>query len=220
MILWMADDHYGVHPGRVSYEKLAAEYPEIKFFENDWSGFSLLESAESCELLILHLIADTCGLPLPDDAAAAAVRHYCETGRPLLLLHGGSAAFWHHDWFRSMVGLRWVRGNDPDGVEASFHPVEPYRVSVAKCRHRLCGKLHEMELPCDEIYTGLEQTAPYWVLMETVVSGRSWPQCTESLSPWGGRVINFLPGHAAAVTGAAGYLTNLKILIDDLLVEK
>ena len=38
---------------------------------------------------------------------------------PLLLLHGSSAAFWHWDWWRRIVGYRWVRGNDPDGIPAS-----------------------------------------------------------------------------------------------------
>ena len=151
------------------------------------------------------------------DQAAEAVRRYFETGKPVLLLHGGSAAFWPFDWFREAVGLRWVRGNDPDGVVASFHPKEPYRVEPAKCRHPLVSRLIPMDLPQDEIYTALEQTRPMWVLMNTTISSGTFPQCTESTSPWGGRVINFLPGHAATVTRDPALIANVRTLIDSLL---
>ncbi len=217
MIVYIADDHYGVHPGLCSYEEIKAEYPTMKFAENDWSLFTSVNLAQECDLLILNLIADTCQLPIPDREAADAVKRYCMTGKPLLLLHGGSSALWPYEWFRRIVGLRWVRGNDPDGVQASFHPVEPYTVNVAKTRHQLTGKLQSMELPCDEIYTGLEQTAPFWTLMETTISSGTFPQCTESATPWGGRVINYLPGHNPEVTRHPAYLANLKVLINDLL---
>ena len=217
MILFVADDHYGTHPGLNTYQEIAGNYPEMKFIENDWSIFTAVDLAKDCDLLILNMIADTCNLPIPDEAAAAAVRRYCETGRPLLLLHGASSAFWPYEWFRQAVGLRWVRGNDPDGVVASFHPKEPYKVLRCKCRHPLVGKLVDMELPQDEIYTALEQTQPLWILMDTTISSGTFPQCTESRSPWGGRVINFLPGHLPAVTRHPAFIANVKTLIDDLL---
>lgn len=219
MILFVADDHYKTSPGRNTYEMIAADYPQMKFFENDWSCFTAFDLAKECDLLILNMIADTCGLPIPEEAAAQAVKRYCEAGKNLLLLHGASSAFWPWDWYRDLVGFRWVRGNDPDGFPASFHPHEPYKVVRAKCRNPLVEKLIEMDLPQDEIYTGLEQTRPMWTLMTTTISSGTFPQCTESATPWGGRVINFLPGHIPAVTRYPDFVANVKLLIDDLLAR-
>ena len=219
MILFVADNHYGAYSGRNIYEMIAADYPEMLFVEDDWSCFTAYNLAGECELLILNMIADTCGLAIPTSDAADSVRRYCEEGKPLLLLHGGSAAFWPYKWFRESVGLRWVRGNDPDGVEASFHPHESYRVEVSKCRHPLSKKLVPMALPMDEIYTGLEQTSPFTILLETTISSGSFPQCTESFSRWGGRVINFLPGHDPVATRCFDLVKNVKILIDYLLYQ-
>ena len=216
MIIFVADDHYESFPGRNTYEEIAADYPDMKFIENDWSIFTSVDLAGDCDLLILNMIADTCNLPVPDEAAAEAVKKYCEAGKNLLLLHGGSSAFWPYAWFRELVGIRWVRGNDPDGFVASFHPHEPYKVVRAKCRHRLVNKLVEMDLPKDEIYTGLEQTRPVWTLMNTTISTGTFPQCTESATPWGGRVINFLPGHDKSVTRHPDFIANVKLLIDVL----
>ncbi len=217
MLVFAADNHYGTHPGKNGYEMIADSYPGMVFAEDDWSVFTQVDLARDCELLILNMIAGTCDVPLPDEAAAAAVRRYCETGKPLLLLHGASSAFWHHDWWRINSGLRWVRPNDPDQIPPSTHPVEPFTVSIAKVRHELAAKLVPMDLPKDEIYTELEQTQPMWVLMSTEVNGKSYPQCVESANRWGGRVINFLPGHQTVVTRHPDYVANLKTLINDLL---
>ncbi|MEI3002804.1 MAG: hypothetical protein V8T86_18270 [Victivallis sp.] len=65
----------------------------MKFVENDWSCFTACDLAKECDLLIRNMIADTCGLPIPDGKAAGAVKKYCEAGRPMLLLHGASSAF-------------------------------------------------------------------------------------------------------------------------------
>ena len=219
MILFAADDHFNTSPGRNTYEEIAGDYPQMKFVENDWSCFTACDLAKECDLLILNMIADTCGLPIPDGKAAGAVKKYCEAGRPMLLLHGASSAFWPYDWFRESSGFRWVRGNDPDGFEASFHPHEPYKVVPAKCRHRLVKKLVPMDFPQDEIYTGLEQTRPFTILMNTTISTGTFPQCTESATPWGGRVINFLPGHLPCVTRHPDFVRNVKTLIDDLLED-
>ncbi len=219
MILFVADDHFNSHPGKNIHEMIAADYPEMHFFENDWSAFTRFNLAEECDLLILNMIASTCNLPLPDDAAAEAVRAYAETGKPMLLLHGSSAAFWHHAWFRELSGFRWVRPNDPDKVPASHHPKEAFRIDPAKCRHPLVKKLVPIDLPPDEIYAELEQTQPLWILMNTRISEGTYPQCTESLSQWGGRVINFLPGHAPEATRNPALIANVRVLIDYLLAR-
>ena len=94
MILFAADDHFNTSPGRNTYEEIAGDYPQMKFVENDWSCFTACDLAKECDLLILNMIADTCGLPVPDGKAAGAVKKYCEAGRPMLLLHGASSALW------------------------------------------------------------------------------------------------------------------------------
>ena len=46
MIYFFADDHYGVHPGKVIFENLPEELGKnIRFVENDWT---LLESVSDC----------------------------------------------------------------------------------------------------------------------------------------------------------------------------
>ena len=98
MNYFFSDDHYGVNPGRHIFELLPEDFrKETVFTENSWS---LLESGEwvkDCGLLALHMIAGTCGQPMPGPGAEKAVRAYCECGGDLLLLHGSSAAFWGWD---------------------------------------------------------------------------------------------------------------------------
>ncbi|MBQ4315052.1 MAG: ThuA domain-containing protein [Lentisphaeria bacterium] len=217
MKLFVADDHYKAFPGRNQYECISGTYSDMIFRENDWSVFTEFDLAKECDLLILNMIADTCGLPVPTPEQAEAVKRYLETGKNLLLLHGASSAFWPYEWYRKLVGIRWVRGKDPDGVEASFHPKEPYCVKVAKVRHELAEKLVEMDFTIeDEIYCSLEQVTPITTLMETTISLGTSPQCTESFTPWGGKVINFLPGHRSEVTRDERLIANLKTLIDYL----
>lgn len=217
MKLFVADDHYKAFPGRNQYECISSTYSDMIFRENDWSVFTEFDLAKECDLLILNMIADTCGLPVPTPEQAEAVKRYLETGKNLLLLHGASSAFWPYEWYRKLVGIRWVRGKDPDGVEASFHPKEPYCVKVAKVRHELAEKLVEMDFTIeDEIYCSLEQVTPITTLMETTISLGTSPQCTESFTPWGGKVINFLPGHRSEVTRDERLIANLKTLIDYL----
>lgn len=216
MIYFFADDHYQSYPGRTIREHLGNDY-EIKFYENDWSVLSAPDGLHDCSLLILNMIADTCGNPVPDALAEKNVRSYCERGGRLLLLHGSSAAFWPWAWWRQLVGWRWVRGNDPDGVTASTHPTRPYAVTVAKSRHPLCSRLQNMNLPADEIYIRLEQVGPAWTIMETTTEEGTFPQVYETVTPWGGRLIGFIPGHAPAVTADPVLLANLRETINYLL---
>jgi len=149
MILFVADNHYGQHCGRHINDMISDRYP-VAFHEDDWS---CLEQSfvDTTELLILNMIAGTCNLPLPDSACEAPVREYMHSGRPVLLLHGGSAAFWHWAWWRTLVGYRWVRSNDPDSTNTSWHPKRPYAVRPANSRHPLIRRLQPMDLPEDEL---------------------------------------------------------------------
>ena len=222
MIYFFADDHFSVHPGKNIFEHLPEEWKKkISFYEND---FSVLESGKwlsDCQVLVLNMIGGTCNIPHPGSGAEKAVRQWCEKGGNILLLHGSSAAFWMWDYWRKLPGIRWVRPNDPDGAKPSTHPVKPYKVTVCKSRHPLCAKLSEMDLPEDEIYTELEYTSSVFPLMETRIGEGTFIQCCETLSPWGGKIINFLPGHKESVTANTILIQNLIILMQYLSeVEK
>ena len=220
MIYFFADDHYGVHPGKTIRDYLPDEWKnKIIFTENDWSLLDSGEWLRDCELLILNMIGDTCGQPHPGTGAEKAIREWCENGGNLLLLHGSSAAFWKWDWWRKLSGLRWVRPGDPDGVPPSTHPVKPYCVTRCKSRHPLTLQLQEMNLPEDEIYTNLELTAPVFGIMETTISEGTFLQCAETMTPHGGKIIHFLPGHSPVVTGDPLFIQNITTLINYLLKE-
>lgn len=115
------------------------------------------------------------------------------------------------------MGFRWVRSEDPDGIHHSSHPKAPCKVTVAKTRHPLCGTLKDMDLPEDEIYIDLEQVCPAMTLMETSIEKGSFPQCAENETPWGGTIINFIPGHSAATVQKKEFLENIEVLISYLL---
>ena len=77
-----------------------------------------------------------------------------------------------------------------------------------------------MDLGEDEIYTRLEQTAPATILMETTIEEGTFPQCWENTTPWGGRVIGFLPGHRKETFLNAQLVSNVALLISSLLNER
>ena len=218
MIFFFADNHYNTHPGKNIFESLPEDLRQkTMFFEDDFTCLENGSWEKECSLLILHLIGGTCSLPHPGANAEKAVRQYCESGRPLLLLHGSSAAFWQWPWWRTITGLRWVRPNDPDNVERSVHPQGQCSVTVCKCRHELAGKLVPFDLEEDEVYTALEQTSPALFLMMGTVNGESFPQCSESYTPWGGKVINFIPGHKERCVKNPALLNNVETIIRYLM---
>lgn len=221
MIYFFSDNHYNAHPGKVLYDALPeALRSQIRFYEDQWDELEDGAWEKECDLLILNLIGDTCGQPHAGDGAEQAVRRYLESGRPLLLLHGSSAAFWQWDWWRQLAGLRWVRPNDPDNVEPSTHPVTPCRIEVAKTRHPLAARLVSFELPEDEVYINLEQTAPVSILMTTHLEQGTFPQCCEAISPWGGKIVSFIPGHNPECVRTPALVANAKMLISYLLEGK
>lgn len=217
-VYFFADDHFGQHSGKNIFEHLPQSTRErIVFVEND---LDLLESGkwlDDCELLILNLIGDTCNIPHAGKNAENAVKKWCEKGGNALLLHGSSAAFWQWDWWRKIVGMRWVRPNDPDNVEKSTHPKKPFSLRVCKTRHPLHSQLVPFELDTDEIYIELEQVSPITVLMDTFIEEGVYPQCFETVTPWNGRFVSFLPGHFPTATGNAKLIANIDAIINYLV---
>ena len=218
-ILFVADDHYDSRAGERICGALSGNL-DIAFYENDWSAFTKRNLADTYDLLILHMIAGTCGNAMPNAAVEEQVKAYCEQGKNLLLLHGASAAFWHWEWWRRIVGLRWVRGNDPDGVPPSTHPRRPYQVDIVASSHPLASRLRPLALSTDEIYINLQQVSPeITVLMETKTEEGVFPQCYECATPWGGRILGFIPGHDKAVTTHPDLIFDVEALIRDLLAD-
>ena len=216
MIQFLSDNHYDAFSGKNIYHEIKDSY-EIEFHEDDFSQLANLDSSKH-NLLMLHMIAGTCDNAHPEAGGVEekALHTYLKSGGNLLLLHGSSAAFWEWSWWREMVGHRWVRRGDPDGVEPSTHPVEPYSVSLCHSSHELSKSLKPMDFDTDEIYINLEQTCPTIDLMETHYEGKRFVQAWVNPTPWGGRIIGFLPGHAQTVTSNPLFLENLKSLINYL----
>ncbi|MBQ7404472.1 MAG: ThuA domain-containing protein [Lentisphaeria bacterium] len=218
MIYFFSDNHYGADPGRHQFECLPEDLRKKTVFTlDDWSVLESGTWEKDCDLLILNMIGETCDQPHPGAGAEEAVKRYYQRGGNILLLHGSSAAFWKWDWWREIVGLRWTRGNDPDGQAVSTHPIAPCTIKVAKSRHPLVRQLREITLPEDEIYTALEETCPIMTLMSTVVNGETWPQCCEVITPCNGKIVSLIPGHKPECTRNPDLIYNLEVLIRYLL---
>jgi len=211
MILFLADNHYNAFSGKNIYSEIKKDFA-IDFAEDDFSKLKDIDSGKY-SLLILHMIAETCNNPHPDEQSQKALLNYIQKGGNVLLLHGSSAAFWQWEWWRKSVGHRWVRGGDPDGSSPSEHPIEPYKVNLCNATHPLIKQLQPMDLPEDEIYIKLEPTSPSIDLMETYWNGQRYVQAWVSPTSFGGEFCGLLPGHDKAVTSHPDYLNNLVKII-------
>ncbi len=216
MILLLSDNHFGQHGGRIITNSLQQSGFSIHCVEDQFVQPLGREVWQTTSLLALHMIAGTSGNPLPSDELCDEVFTYLQSGSPVLLLHGGSAAFWHKDWWRPNVGLRWVRNGDPDQSNPSWHPVQPYKLECSKTSHPLAKQLLPIDFPTDEIYVGLEQTSPIWTLMHTRTDEGTFPQAYLSVNEWGGQVAGYLPGHKPEVVSIPENLTNIRSLIEFL----
>ena len=74
-----------------------------------------------------------------------------------------------------------------------------------------------MDLPEDEIYTNLENTCPCMRLMETHIEEGTFVQCCEALTPWGGKLVSFIPGHYPPVTSHPDMIANVATIVNYLL---
>ena len=218
MILLAADNHYGTHAGQNLFECLRPHH-EIQFHEDDWRCLMEENLAEKYDLLMFHLIGGTCDVPAPGPVAEQQVKEYLQAGKPMFLLHGSSAAFWQCAWWRSIVGFRWVRKEDPDGFAPSSHPIRPYLVEVAKSRHPLCQQLQDVAQPSDEIYINLEQSCPATTLMTTTIEEGTFPMAYETITPWGGKIVSYLPGHAPEAVQHSGNVANCCSIIEYLITS-
>ena len=210
MIYFFADNHFEARPGFHLYEKLKSDF-DIKFFEDDISPLSKQGCLDDCSLLMINMICGIGKLPQPSPEAEAEVKKYCVSGRPLFLIHAGSAAFTQWEWWRKLTGLRWVRENDPEGLVPSVHPVQDFTVS--KTEKEVVKDLKHFTLKNDEIYTNLAQTADVDVLLETKIDGKAYPMAFISKNEWGGKVMGFLPGHKAESFDNVDMINDIRLMI-------
>ena len=208
MRLFLADNHYDIHPGAIINRELRERYGiESRFYEDDVESFLEMDPA-AVDLLILNHIGDTCGVEHAGREAEAWMQQYLASGKPVFLQHGSSAAFWKWDWWRTLVGFRWVRPNDPDGVEKSTHPHVEVFLRKAKARHPLMERLREFTMPEDELYIDLETVSPTLVLMEADWEGKSYPMLFETAGPAGNKLVTWLPGHRETTLTHPDFLHN------------
>lgn len=208
MRLFIADNHYDIHPGAVIQREWKKQFGiESRFYEDDLESFLEIDPAD-VDLLILNHIGDTCGVDHAGSEAEQWMKQYLESGKPVFLQHGSSAAFWKWDWWRTLVGFRWVRPNDPDGVEKSTHPHVEVFLRKTKARHPLTATIREFKMPEDELYIDLEYVCPAQVLVEADYEGKSYPMLFETKGPKGNKMVTYLPGHRETTLTHPDFLHN------------
>lgn len=217
MILFLADNHFDAHPGRKIYDSLKGEY-KFDFYEDDLTP--LRSSLDRYELLVLHLICGSRGSPEAKPEMEVNVKNFVDAGKPILLLHGASSAFSQWKWWRELVGLRWVRKDDPDGLPPSTHPKVSYEVKRCAADHPLSEAVVPFSSATDEFYINMASTAPITPLLEASWEDRVHVQCYVRESKAGGRIAGFIPGHAQTVVQSEPVLANIRILIDWLLEDR
>ncbi|KAF0095899.1 MAG: hypothetical protein E1N59_675 [Puniceicoccaceae bacterium 5H] len=211
-LLFLSDHHYETFGGRILADKLGQRF-DLTYWEDDYGPRLNEVDLNVFDLLVTCAIGDTPGAPHAPPEAEAPVRGWLAKGVPVMLIHGGSATFWQWDWWRELVALRWVRGNDPDGVAPSTHPIVPFQLERTKARHPLVDQLEPLALPQDELYIQLEETRPLQRLLETSYEGKSYPMAYVSVNQWGGPVLGYLPGHDPAVVALEQNMANVERML-------
>ncbi len=193
-LVLFADRHYDAFPGRTQ-AALLRPLCDLTYIEEDYPALITALEARPRAIFAVNAIAGTPGnLTLPPELESP-LHARLAAGAPLWVLHGGSAAFWPWVWWRRLMPLRWVRNGDPDGVPASTHPVVPLRLTPTTfARERLPG-LAEVALPTDENYIKLAEHYPFETWLTTSHEGVVYPQAYSAVTPWGGALHGFIPGH-------------------------
>ena len=210
--LFLSDNHYKSYGGRALAAALSHDF-EFEFLEDDYGDHLSKLNLGKFDLLVTSAVGGTPGAPHAPLEVESRVRQWLESGVPIVLIHGGSATFWKWAWWRRMVGLRWVRCNDPDNVLPSSHPITAYSLSRASEGDTAEPRLEPMDVPEDELYINLETTRPFRVLLETNFKGQTFPQAYVSSGPNERTVLGYLPGHRSDLAGHPTTVENISRLI-------
>ncbi|MCH6255100.1 ThuA domain-containing protein [Puniceicoccaceae bacterium K14] len=212
-ILFLGDNHYKSFGSKALAQCLEDEL-DLTYVEDSYGQFLEEEDLSKFDVFMISAIGDTPGSPHASEKAGERLKERLKAGASLMLFHGGSAAFWRWEWWRKIVGLRWVRPNDPVGVAASTHPVVPYALECVASEHPLSEVLQRMDTPRDELYIELEQTTDIYPLMESSYDGKTYVMAYESQADWGGKILGYLPGHDVEVASHSITVANVKAMLE------
>lgn len=204
-LILFADRHYDAYPGRRQAE-LLRPLCDLIYIEEDYPALIAAIQAHPGAILAFNSIVGTPGNLTVPDSVEAPLRSHLESGAPLWLLHGGSSAFWVWGWWRQLMPLRWVRNGDPDNAPVSTHPLIPLCLTPTTLALECLPELTELHLPVDENYIKLAVQQPFTTWLTTINDGVVYPQAYSSITPWGGALHGFIPGHMAEVLSHPGYI--------------
>lgn len=210
-VIFFGDRHYDAWPCR---EQAAELRPlcDLVYIEEDYPALLRALAENPRAILAVNSIADTPGNPIPSPEVESHVKRHLEAGNDLWVLHGGSAAFWPWAWWRELMPLRWVRGNDPDRVAPSTHPIVPINLRPTDSALSAEFGLEPADLPPDELYIQLASQRPHETLLFATHEGVRFPQAYSGTTFWGGDLHGFLPGHSPAVLRHPAYRATLSRL--------
>ena len=206
-IILFADRHYDSYPGRAQ-AALLKSFATVHYIEEDYRQLSIALREHPRATLAFNSIASTPGnMEIPAEIEAPLKAHLASAA-PLWLIHGGSAAFWPWSWWRQLMPLRWVRDGDPDHAPVSSHPMASLQfVATPDALARFPGLPPLSKLPSDELYIRLVPQHPFTTWLTVTHEGVDHPQACSALSPWGGGIHSFLPGHSAEVLQHPAYIS-------------
>ena len=205
VVILFADRHYGAAPGRAQAE-LLRPFCKVHYIEEDYSALIAALAAHPEATLAFNSIAGTPGNPAPAPELEAPLKAHLAAGRPLWILHGGSAACWPWAWWRQLMPLRWVRNGDPDQMPVSTHPVVPLHLVATPAALAFFPNLPAItDLPTDELYIKLAAQHSFETWLTINYEGVDYPQACSATSAWGGAIHCFLPGHSAEALGHPAY---------------
>lgn len=213
-LIFFADRHYDARCGQIQAE-LLDDLADIHFIEEDYGTLNTClerHAGDPHAVLALNAITGTPGNLEPDPATEPLVKAHLEAGKDLWVLHGSSAAFWPWSWWRELMRLRWVRGEDPDGMPASCHPIVPFNLEPTDAGRTAIPGLSSCPVPEDELYINLEDKGDYEAWMTVEHDGRRWPQAYRYRSPWNGWICGWIPGHREEAIRSEGMTKTLRML--------
>ena len=198
--------HGGGHTAKALSEQIMPHLPHI-FYAGTYEP--LREGLSEASCLILHVIADHKGFGYAPDDIEPLLKNYIYEGNPVLLLHASSAAFTQWKWWRRLVGLRWVRRNDPDNRQQSRHLRFPYELIPATTKPSDLALKH-LVIQGDEYYVDLYQEGTVDLFMHgQLKNGNQSPQVFLSHNKRQHLILSYLPGHAVSTVIHPDYTSNI-----------
>lgn len=179
-VLLYADEHYG-SGGREGIAEFLLEVTGQAPVMLD-AATTPLETKHLADIDILclyHTQAEA------TEETRSALTKWVEQGRPLALLHAALGAYPEWDTYKKWAGRVWKWGS-------SSHPYEPATLQSTETDPLALG-WYEAWLPADEVYIGLEDTAPTVECLTATIPQGHYPAAWKSSTyP---NIVVWMPGH-------------------------